>query len=291
MSTANIYIQGYDGSFHDAVAKRYFGPNCTVVPCDSFEELCQRLRNGSPDDSAVMAIENSIAGTILPNYKLLREYNLNIQGEVYKKIELNLIALHNQSLDKITEVRSHNMALKQCSQFLKQFPHLRIVESEDTAKSAKEITEEQLSGIACIASNEAASIYQLEILAASIEDIQMNYTRFFILNQNDGIVIQDNSYNKASIYMRLRHEAGSLVNALNTFSEYKINISKLQSNPVLGKFNEYYFHIDIEFDALIQYQEVLNVLSTQTLEVKQLGVYQKADVSSVMRDELTNYML
>jgi len=288
MTHPKVYIQGHEGSFHDAVAKRYFGSEIEVVPCDTFGELSHRLSEGSPQDSAVMAIENSIAGTILANYKLLREHHLSINGEVYKRIQLNLITLPGQTIDQISEVRSHQMALKQCSHYLRQYPHIRLVESEDTALSAKIIADRQESGVACIASTEAADLYNLDILAESVEDIDLNYTRFFILNQTPQGAVD---YDKASIYIRVSHQPGSLLAVLDTLADLQINVSKLQSYPVLGQFNEYYFHIDLEFESEIQYTEAIDRLQGQTLELNQLGTYRRADVSAILRNELNSFML
>lgn len=288
MPKRKVYIQGHQGSFHDAVAKRYFGTDINVIPCETFSELGNSLKNGKSQDYAVMAIENSIAGTILANYKILREHKLNIIGEVYKKIQLNLLALPGQSIDEIKEVRSHHMALKQCTKFLRQYPCIKLVESEDTALSAKQIAKNKENGVACIASTEAAELYKLDMLFESIEDINLNYTRFFILNNKLEAML---NYNKASIWMRLSHQCGSLVLALNVLAELNINVSKLQSYPVLGKFNEYYFHMDLEFESMIQYTEAIERLHEHTLELSQLGLYSRADVSSILRNELTNFML
>lgn len=288
MTRPKVYIQGHEGSFHDAVAKRYFGNDIEIVPCESFGKLGKRLSCGNVHDSAVMAIENSIAGTILANYKLLREHQLSITGEVYKRIQLNLLALPGQTIEDIKEVRSHQMALKQVSLYLGQYPYLKLIESEDTALSAKVIADRKETGVACIASTQAADLYNLNILAESIEDINLNYTRFFILSKTES---QPKDYNKASIWMRITHQPGSLLTILTTLANLGINVSKLQSYPVLGQFNAYYFHMDLEFESAIQYTEAIERLRHQTLELKQLGLYTRADVSAILRNELTSFML
>lgn len=288
MTHPKVYIQGHEGSFHDAVARRYFGDKIQVIPCDTFDELGRNLSQGSDQDSAVMAIENSIAGSLLANYKLLREHRLTINGEVYKRIQLNLLAMPGQSLHQIKEVRSHHMALKQCSQYLHEHDHIKLVETSDTALAAKHIAESNETGVACIASIQAANLYNLEVLADRIEDINLNYTRFFILNKS----IQDTgACDKATIWIRISHQPGSLVAVLSTFADLQINVSNLQSFPVHGQFNAYYFHIDLEFESLDHYNEAMVRLQGLTSGLHQLGLYPRADVSAILRNQLVNYML
>lgn len=288
MPTSNIYIQGYPGSFHHGVADRYFDQEINVIPCESFEQLGRRLANGSKDDYAVMAIENSIAGTILPNYRILREYKLNVIGEVYSRIEMQLLALPGQDLTTIKEVRSHQMAIKQCYGYLHQFPELLLVESEDTALSAKEIKEQNLTGVACIASRQAAELYGLSILASSIEEIELNYTRFFILENHKSDITEAN---KASIWIRLQDQPGTLLKVLEVFEKHQINVTKLQSYPVLGLFSEYYFHMDLEFTEINDYNQTMQLIKPLTIDQDQLGVYKKADSSAVHNNQLNAYLL
>ena len=288
MSTPNIYIQGYPGSFHHGVANRYFDQAIKVVPCDSFEQLGKLLADGSEENYAVMAIENSIAGTILPNYRILREYNLNVIGEIYSRIEMQLMGLPGEDMSTIKEVRSHQMAIKQCYTYLHQYPHLRLVDSEDTALAAKEIKERQLNGVACIASRQAAELYGLDIIASSIEDIELNYTRFFILKNHS---IEVKTANKASIWIRLEDTPGTLLQVLKVFELENINISKLQSYPVLGQFLEYYFHMDLEFGDISQYHKAMSEIESLTIGLDQLGIYNKADISAVFKNQLNAYLL
>ena len=288
MSAANIYIQGYPGSFHHGVANRYFEQEIKIIPCDSFEQLGRFLAEGSDDDYAVMAIENSIAGTILPNFRILREYNLNVIGEIYSRIEMQLMALPGEDMSTIKEVRSHHMAIKQCYNYLHQYPDLRLVDSEDTALAAKEIKERNLSGVACIASRQAAELYGLDIIATSIEDIELNYTRFFILKNHS---VEVKTGNKASIWIRLEDTPGSLLKVLKEFDFANINISKLQSYPVLGQFSEYYFHMDLEFGDIEQYQLAMSKIEPLTIQLHQLGIYKKADISAVFKNQLNEYLL
>ncbi len=288
MSTVNIYIQGYPGSFHHGVANRYFHQAIKIIPCDNFEQLGKLLANGSQEDYAVMAIENSIAGTILPNYRILREYNLNVIGEIYSRIEMQLMALPGEDLSTINEVRSHHMAIKQCYNYLHQYPDLRLVDCEDTALAAKEIKEYELKGVACIASKQAAELYGLNVIAASIEDIELNYTRFFILKKHS---VEVTTANKASIWIRLEDSPGSLLKVLQVLEFANINMSKLQSYPVLGQFSEYYFHMDLEFEDIKQYHLAMSQIESLTIQLRQLGIYKKADISAVFKNQLNEYLV
>ncbi len=283
-----IYIQGYSGSFHDEAANQYFNEEYTAVPCDSFDQLGRQLSNGSRQDCAVMAIENSIAGSILPNYRILREHGFAVIGEVYLRIIMNLMALPGQTIESLTEVHSHPMALKQTLGYLSKYPHIRLVESEDTALSAKRIREQGLTGIGCVASARAAEIYDLPIYATGIEDNKINYTRFFILKK---IREKQAVGNKASIWLRLEHRHGSLLEVMSLIDSCGINMSKLQSFPVLGAFAEYFFHLDLEFDDISQYQALKAELPRVCMAFDELGVYQRADISAALRAEEIAVML
>jgi len=252
MSAANIYIQGYPGSFHHGVANRYFEQEIKIIPCDSFEQLGRFLAEG------------------------------------YSRIEMQLMALPGEDMSTIKEVRSHHMAIKQCYNYLHQYPDLRLVDSEDTALAAKEIKERNLSGVACIASRQAAELYGLDIIATSIEDIELNYTRFFILKNHS---VEVKTGNKASIWIRLEDTPGSLLKVLKEFDFANINISKLQSYPVLGQFSEYYFHMDLEFGDIEQYQLAMSKIEPLTIQLHQLGIYKKADISAVFKNQLNEYLL
>lgn len=274
----NIIVQGFPGCFHEEAARKYFQTNdLQIVPSTTFELLANKLSTNPKDHIAIIAIENSIAGTILQNYRILRENQFRVVGEVYLRIRHNLMALPNQKIDEIKEVHSHPMALNQCLEFLSNYPHIRLVESDDTALSAKNIRDNGLENIAAIASETAANIYNLEMLNKGIETSNVNYTRFFIIQ--DAIeLLQEGDFNKASIYMRVAHEKGSLMRALACLYNNEINLTKLQSFPVLGKINEYYFHIDLEFDDFKKYQKMMKEIETETLMVEVLGVYKKANV-------------
>ncbi len=278
MKDQKIIVQGFPGCFHEEAAIKYFGRNdFEVVPAISFPVLAEKLVANPNDHMAIIAIENSIAGSLLQNYRILRENQLRVVGEVYLRIRHNFMVLPGQSIEDIKEVHSHPMALNQCLDFLNQYPGIRMVEAEDTALSAKRIREEQLKGIAAIASETAAEIYDLEILGKGIETSDVNYTRFFIV-QDGTQVLKTGSYNKASIYLRVSHQKGSLLKVLKVIYQYNINLSKLQSYPVLGEVNAYYFHLDLEFENKDEYSQAIEALNKETMILEILGVYKKANV-------------
>jgi prephenate dehydratase len=268
-----IAIQGYEGSFHQIAAEGYFHKNIDIVPCQSFSELALKCSQTGVTDAAVMAIENSIAGSILSNYHLLQEADLFIKGEIYLQISQHLMALPGQSIDDIHEVRSHPMAIYQCREFFKYFPDMLLVETADTALSAKKVREENLVGVGAIASDKAAKLYDLEIIERNIETVHNNYTRFLILGRKENKI--DASANKASLYFGVNNESGSLAKALTALAEVNVNVSKIQSFPVIKKEWEYYFHLDIEFDSLEQYELGIEALKAFSNKLRVLGVYQK----------------
>jgi len=280
-----IIIQGYPGSFHDLTSSIYFGADqYDPLVADTFEILGRSLRNNLSLDYAVMAIENNIAGTILENYRILREYDLNIIGEVYLRIEQNLMALPGQCISEIQEVHSHPMALRQSRPFLNKHSHLKVVESIDTALSARKIAQNNLKGIAAIASRRAAEIYKLNIIADSIETHKSNYTRFFILSR-DNVAVEN--YDKASLWMVAPLLQGSLASALNVIQAHDINLSKLQSFPIMGRYKQYYFHLDLEFDQVEKYKACLTELKKTVDEIKVLGEYNKHKLVPARKNEST----
>jgi len=273
-----IIVQGYPGCFHEEAAQKYFQTEETsIVPSDSFDMLAGILDENQHDHIAIMAIENSIAGSIIQNYRILRENEFRVTGEVYLRIKHNLMALPGTNIEDLKQVSSHPMAINQCLTFFGQYPHIKLVKSEDTALSAKLVSERQKSTRGAIASKVAAKIYGLEILAESIETSKINYTRFFLLQGKDQ-EIQRGTFDKASIYLRVIDQPGCLLKVMNKIAEENINISKLQSYPVLGKVNEYYFYLDLEFSDPQQYEAVMNYLPHITMELKELGTYKKANV-------------
>jgi prephenate dehydratase len=266
-----IAIQGIKGSFHHQVAQDYFYQNIEVDECLSFEELVASLLTGK-SDQAVMAIENSIAGPIIPNYALIDKNNLHIIGEHYLDIHQNLMALRGQKIEDILEVHSHPMALLQCMEFLKKYPNIKLVEDKDTAETARRIHEKQLTGIAAIASKTASEMYDLEILAPEIQTINNNMTRFVIIKKENSFV-DKNEINRASIKFELDHKRGSLAAVLNVMSDCKLNLTKIQSLPKIETPWKYSFFVDVTFDKYEDYAKSKALLTIMAEYFKVLGEY------------------
>lgn len=271
-----LVIQGYPGSFHDEVARNYFGQNrVEIIPAKSFTQLAQILKEDHTVHYGIMAIENSIAGSILQNYKILRENKFWISGEEYLRINHQLLALPGQTLADLHTVESHPMAIYQCEEYFNNLRHISLIESVDTALSAKKIFDHQLKGYGAIGSKHAGAIYNLEVLASDIETSKVNYTRFVIVSRQAQYNSLGNA-NKASIYLRVPHSHGSLLRVLQHITNFEINISKLQSFPVLGEINTYYFHLDLEFEDISQYENCLDEIRKVSSDLEELGVYKKA---------------
>ena len=264
----SIAIQGYEGSFHQIAAFRYFGRDIDTVPCATFRQVAAEVKSGRAD-AGVMAIENSIAGSIIANYSILQDSNLQVAGEIYLPIKQNLMTLPDTDFKDIREVQSHPMALLQCVDFLDNHPEWKIVESADTALSARIIAEKRLHGSAAIASSLAAEMFGLEIIEPEINTIKNNYTRFMILKPHDHHIAPD--ADKASLYFKTDHRSGALMRALSQLDG--VNMSKLQSYPIASEPWHYLFHIDIEFDCLDDYMINLERLQKVTEEVHVYGVY------------------
>ena len=269
-----IAIQGIKGSFHHAVAMDYFSPEVALEECLSFDAVVEALLSGKVKQ-AVMALENSIAGSIIPNYALIDHNNLTIVGEYNLNIHHNLMALEGQAIEELTEVHSHPMALLQCKAFFKQYPHIKLIEASDTADVARKISEEKLLGIAAIAPKEAAHIYGLNLLATSIQTIKNNVTRFVVVQQKNGALPQD-QVNKASLKFVLDHQRGSLAAVLNVMSDCLLNLTKIQSLPVIETPGKYAFFVDMTFDTYEQYDKARKILAIMALEFKILGEYADA---------------
>jgi prephenate dehydratase len=274
MSTRKrVAIQGIRASFHEEAAFKFFGEDIETIECNSFKETFQKLEQQKAD-YVVMAIENSIAGSLLPNYTLLREYNFPVIGEVYLPIQLHLMALPGVKFEDIKTVTSHPIAIRQCSDFLDEYPNLKVVESSDTAACAKKIKEEQLTDTVAIANTLAAKLYGLEILERRIESNKKNYTRFLILTDK---LTEVENFNKASICFQVTNDAGSLVKVLNILAELDINMSKVQSMPVLGRRNEYNFYVDIEWNETKNYEDAIRRIVKHTINFSIMGEYVKND--------------
>lgn len=270
-----IVIQGGYGAFHEIAANYYFeGEEIEILPRLTFKDVMKSLKKNNAD-FGIMAIENSLAGSILPNYGLLQNSNMRIIGEIYLRIEQNLIVLPGQKIEQIHEVYSHPMAILQCQDFFDQYPHIRLIESMDTALSAKDIREKELKGIGAIASKPAAEKYQLEIIASGIETNKKNYTRFLIIGENNHGKSAALPINKASIHFALAHKIGSLSKILSILSYYEINLTKIQSMPIIGKEWEYQFYVDVEIEDYSLYQKSLEAIKPFTSNLGILGEYQK----------------
>lgn len=272
-----IAIQGITTSFHDVAAKKHFGPNIETIDCWTFTELCEALQNGDAD-YAVMAIENSIAGSLLQNYGLLQDYNFKIIGEIFLRIEMNLMALPEETISSITTVQSHPIAIRQCSKYLHKLTEVKLLEKEDTAACAKEIATQKLKGFAAVANKAAAEKFGLKILASNIETNKNNFTRFVVLSKNQ-TVNQNN--NKATVLFHLTHDPGSLASVLNLFSKYRINLTKIQSVPIVGKPYRYNFHVDVQWENYQDFEVVKQEILPLTLHFSILGEYQKGDFDSI----------
>lgn len=268
-----VSIQGYEGSFHQVAAQLFFGKGIEVIPCDSFKEVINVAADKKESDGGVMAIENSIAGSILPNYNLLQKSNLKIVGEIYLQIRQNLLVNPGVRLTDVKEVHSHTMALQQCYDFLDKYKW-KLVETDDTALSAKHIHQHKSKHIAAIASKLAAELYDLEIVVPNIHTLQNNYTRFLILQPGD-VASPVEGANKASVNFHTDHSKGSLARVLTKIAEGGINLSKLQSFPIPGTDFKYSFHADMEFDFIEQFNEAITAIRQLTESIKIYGVYKK----------------
>ncbi len=266
-----IAIQGIKGSFHDQVAGAFFGENFEAHECMSFDRLAMSLVDNI-SSAAVMALENSIAGSIIPNYALIDKHNLTIVGEYYLDIHQNLMALKGQRLEDIREVHSHPMALLQCMEFLKTLPQIKLVEDKDTAETAKRINEQQLKGIAAIAGRTAAGLYNLEILAPEIQTVDNNMTRFVILQKSE-IAKPDETVNKASIKFELEHKRGSLAAVLNVMGDCRLNLTKIQSLPKIETPWKYAFFVDVTFDDYADFAKAKAILEIMSTHFNVLGEY------------------
>ena len=280
-SAIKIAIQGWPGANHDIAARAYFGEAALeLVPCLSFPELFERM-NQDEEMLGMVAIENTLVGSLLANYTLLKDSGFMVLGEHKLRIKHQLMALPGQTLADIYEVHSHPMALAQCEQFFKNYPHIRLVESEDTALSAKRIAENRTPGVAAIASSLAAQIYGLELLARDIETNKHNYTRFLVVGRADEQqkqkLLSEGRLTKASLVFSLPHEEGSLSKILTILTFYNINLSKIQSLPIIGQEWEYLFYIDVQITDYQRYRQSLDAIRPLTRKLRELGEYEAAD--------------
>jgi len=271
MDNVTVGIQGFEGSFHEMAARSFFGASVALQPCATFREVAQWAASEHPNQVSVMAIENSIAGSILPNYSLLQQYQLNIIGEVYLHIHQHLLVNKGVQLQQIQEVHSHPMALLQCMQFLEAHP-FKLIETADTALSAKELQKSGSTTHAVIASKLAAELFNLDVLAPDIHTMRNNYTRFWVLAANGSNTISDTA-NKASLQFEVAHTIGSLATLLSQMAALGLNVSKLQSMPIPGTAFSYMFYADVEFASIDVLKAALVTLKQVAAQLQVLGIY------------------
>jgi len=266
-----VSIQGFEGSFHQEAANKFFGKGVDVICCSTFREVIKIAEDKHKSDGGIMAIENSIAGSILPNYNLLQKSKLKIIGEVYLHIRQNLVVNPGVKLEDIREVHSHPMAIQQCYDFLDKY-NWKLIETEDTALSAKHVHQHHSKHIAAIASKLAAEIYKLDMIAPNIHTLKNNYTRFLVL-QRAGEAMEIENADKASINFHTDHSRGSLAKVLTNIANAGINLSKLQSMPIPGSDFKYSFHADLEFETRQQLTKALAMIKDKTDVLQVLGIY------------------
>lgn len=269
-----VAIQGIRGSNHHQVAKDFFGDDIDLLECLSFDAIITHLSNGSAN-KGIMAIENSIAGSIIPNYNLIYHNNMHIIGEHYLSIHHNLMVLKGSSFADIEEVHSHPMALLQCKEFFKKYPKIKLVEDVDTAETAKRIKEGKLTNIAAIAPKVAAELYDLEIIASEIQTIKNNATRFIILKKQNK-VLPEEEINKASLRFITDHKRGSLATVLNVMSDCNLNLTKIQSLPVIETPWKYAFFVDVTFERYDYFIKAKSLLEIMSEDFRVLGEYKNA---------------
>ncbi|MDR1866461.1 MAG: prephenate dehydratase [Bacteroidales bacterium] len=273
-----VAIMGGYGTFHEIAAHHYFkDADAEIITSDSFDDLFRLMKQGAAR-YAISAIENSVAGSILPNYHLIHQSDLQITGEIYLRVCQNLVALSGQTIDDLREVYSHPMAILQSKPFFDKYPHIRLIDGRDTASCMRDISVNGLKGVGAIGSRFAAEKFNLEILSASIESNKKNYTRFLILTDKECLPEDRPAPNKSSISFSLAHEIGSLSKVLSIFSYFNINLSKIQSLPVIGKEWEYLFYVDLEFADRKLYCQSLVSVAPFIRDLHTMGEYCKGEV-------------
>lgn len=269
-----VTIQGYQGAFHEIAARHCFNrKDLEIVPAHTFDQLVEMIEKGENADVGLMAIENTLAGSLMHNYHLLNESKLSIVGEVYLRIKQNLMTLPGVGIEDLTEVRSHPIAIAQCRAFFRQYPHIRLVETVDTALSAKMIRENKLETVGAIASTLAAELYELDIIAPGIETNKKNHTRFLVLNREEEAEVD--TVDKVSLCFATDHEVGSLYKVLAVLAAYNVNLTKIQSAPIIGRPWEYMFFVDFVVEGKVGFQQALDAIQPLTRNMKILGTYQR----------------
>jgi prephenate dehydratase len=279
-SNNRIAIQGVRGAFHEIAARHYFGENTNleIVEATTFDDLVAMTLSGKEVDGALMAIENTIAGSLIHNYNLLNNNDLYIKGEVYLRIVQNLIVTPGVKIEDLTEVYSHPVALAQCVNFFKNYPHIKLIEASDTALSVRMVKEKGMIHAGAVASSLAAEMYGMEILQASIEDYKKNYTRFLVLSTSSTLPKREgDDWNgaKCSLVFTLKHEVGSLHSVLANLAKHEANLTKIESIPIPDEPWHYRFFVAFTFDNFEHYQLIMKDLDNLVESYKVLGVYQK----------------
>ncbi len=277
-SSNRIAIQGVRGAFHEIATRRYFGdsPNLQIVEATTFDDLVAMTLEGKNVDGALMAIENTIAGSLIQNYNLLSKNDLYITGEIYLRIVQNLIVTPGVKIEDLTEVYSHPVALAQCVEFFKNYPHIKLIEATDTALSVRMVKEKKMIHAGAVASSLAAEMYDMEILEASIEDYKKNYTRFLVLSRQSSFPSgEGRDGDKCSMVFTLKHEVGSLHTVLATLAQHQANLTKIESIPIPDEPWHYRFFVAFTFDNFERYELIMKELDNLVESYKVLGVYQK----------------
>lgn len=270
-----VCIQGYQGAFHEIAARYCFQDrDIEIVPAHTFSELVAVLETGEQADVALMAIENTLAGSIMNNYNLLNHSSVKIIGEVYLRIKQNLLVLPGRKIADLEEVRSHPMAIAQCRAFFRNHPHIRLIETEDTALSAKNIRDENLKNVGAIASTLAAKLYDLDVLAPGIETNKKNHTRFLVLQRGAEVEINE-AADKVSLCFSVDHEVGSLYKVLAVLAAYNVNLTKIQSAPIVGKPWEYMFFVDFIAEGKVGFQQAIDAILPLTHNLNVMGIYRQ----------------
>ncbi|MEL6140733.1 MAG: prephenate dehydratase [Bacteroidota bacterium] len=271
-----VSIQGYQGAFHEVAARQFFtARNVEIVPAHTFEEVVEQITAGKTCDLGLMAIENTLAGSIMANYELLHRYDVRITGEVYLRIRQNLVTLPGVKMEDLREVHSHHMAIAQCRRFFRDYPHIRLVEAADTALSARHIKEKSDPQRGAISSNLAAELYGLQVLAAGIETNKLNHTRFLVLES--GKYMGQDTGNKVSLSFAVSHESGSLYRVLTILAAYQINLTKIQSTPIVGQPWQYRFFVDFIAEGDISWEQAIEGIRPITKDLRVLGVYEQGE--------------
>ncbi|MFI5134309.1 MAG: prephenate dehydratase [Chitinophagales bacterium] len=271
MRIKRVAIQGIEASFHDVAARKYFGEHMQIVACNSFRSSCEKLLSDEAD-YCVMAIENSIAGSILTNYNIISDFRLRIIGELYMQIELHLMGLNGIRMEEMEQIHSHTMAIRQCEDFLLQYPNIKVLALNDTAECARNVSEQKLKRVGVIAGEACAKRFNLSIITRNIETHKKNYTRFIILSAKS---INVKGANKASISFQLDNSPRSLQKVVDVFGDHSINMTKIQSVPIIGRPSEYTFLMDLEWKDFSKYERAMAKVMKNTFHLSLLGEYRK----------------